>query len=85
MVTRVARRIGAKPVSSSRITTLATKAVITNRPNRFMMPTVCRIANGELTFTLPRPPIWIWSIVTEPKVRRKKSAKPTKKSGERNW
>ena len=39
------------------------------------------MAKGEFTCTLPRPPIWIWSTVTEPKVSRKKMAKPTQKTG----
>ncbi len=51
--------IGANPVSSSRITTLATIATITKIENRLMIDRVCRIAYGELTLTLPRLPIWI--------------------------
>ena len=85
MPTRVERRIGAKPVSSSRITTLATIATITKIENRLMIPRVCSIAYGELTLTLPRLPIWTSSTVTEPNVNRKNSAQPTQNTGLRSW
>src|SRR5678816_3072521 len=52
--TEVEYRIGAKPVSSSRSTTLATSDTITKIENRLMTPRVCRIAYGELVNTLPR-------------------------------
>jgi hypothetical protein len=70
----VARRIGAKPVSSSRTTAFATKAVITKMPKRFMIPTVWSRAKGEFLNTCPTLPIWIWSIVLAAKVSRKKIA-----------
>jgi hypothetical protein len=54
----VARRIGAKPVSSSRTTAFATKAVTTKMPKRFMIPTVCSSANGAFLKTCPTLPIW---------------------------
>ncbi len=78
---RVLCRIGAKPVSSSRITVPATIATSTKMPKTVMMPTVCTIANGELTLTLPRLPIWIVSIVVAPNASRKNSRKPTQKTG----
>jgi hypothetical protein len=78
---RVLRISGAKPVSSSRMTAPATMATCTNTANRLMMPSVCSIAKGELTLTLPVLPIWIWSTVTAPKVSRKKMAQPTQKTG----
>jgi hypothetical protein len=83
--TEVDRRMGANPVSSSRITTLATIATTTKSAKRLMIDCVWRIAKGAFTWTLPRLPIWIWSIVTEPKVRRKKMALPTQKTGLRVW
>jgi hypothetical protein len=42
--TRVLRTSGAKPVSSSRITAPATKAVATKMPNTHMMASVCAMA-----------------------------------------
>ena len=84
-VRRVLRRIGAKPVSSSRITVPATIATTTKMPKTPMIPIVCTMANGELTLTLPRLPIWIVSTVVAPKVRRKNSRNPTQKTGLRHW
>jgi hypothetical protein len=80
-VTEVERRIGAKPVSSSRTTTFATIDTVTKIENKLMIARVCRIANGALTNTLPRLPIWISSIVTEPNVSRKKISEPTQNTG----
>ena len=67
------------------MTVPATKATTMNIANRLMMPTVCTMAKGELMFTLPRLPIWIWSTVVAPKVSRKNRAKPTQSTGLRHW
>ena len=85
MLTRVDRMIGAKPVSSSRSTTLATSATMTKVANSIMIAITCRIANGAFTCTLPRDPICTWSTVIEPKVSRKKIRQPTQKTGLLSW
>ena len=84
-VSRVLRRIGAKPVSSSRITVPATIATRMKMPNTPMIPIVCTMANGELTLTLPRLPIWIVSTVVAPNASRKNSRKPTQNTGLLSW
>ena len=83
--TEVARRMGAKPVSSSRITAPATMATTTNTANSDMIACVWMMANGLLMLTAPLAPIWIWSTVTEPKVSRKKMAQPTQNTGLLSW
>ncbi len=82
---RVLRRIGAKPVSSSRTTVPATIATSTKIANTSRMPTVWTMANGELTLTFPRLPIWIVSIVVAPNASRKNRMKPTQNAGLFHW
>jgi hypothetical protein len=82
---RVLRRMGAKPVSSSRMTGPATMATTTNTANTLMMAIVCTMAKGELMLTLPRLPIWMVSTVVAPKVSRKNSRQPTQKTGLLTW
>ena len=79
------RRIGPKPVSSSRTTTLATKAVVTNMKKMEKASEVTPMAKGELTWTLAVEPIWMLSLATEPKVRRKKRPPATQKTGFFSW
>ena len=81
MLTDVEWMIGAKPVSSSRITTLATIATITKIENRLMTPKVWSSAYGALRYTLPRLPIWIWSPVVAPNASKKNIREPTQKTG----
>lgn len=85
MDTRVARTIGPKPVSSSRTTTLATKAVVTNMKNKDQIMWIWTIASEAFFLMLPPDPIWIWSTVMAPKVRRKKTIATTQKTGWRIW
>jgi hypothetical protein len=77
--------IGANLVSSSRSTTPAISATTMKVAKIAMIPITCRIANGALTWTLPRDPIWIWSTVTDPKVSRKKIRQPIQKTGLFSW
>ena len=82
---RVLRRMGAQPVSSSRITVPATIATTMNTANTPIMPMVCSSANGELMLTLPRLPSWMVSTVAAPNGRRKKIRQPTQNTGLRSW
>ncbi len=82
---RVAWMIGPKPVSSSRTTTLATNAVMMNTANRLMISSVCAIAYGELTRTLPPEPICTLSDAVAPKVSRPKIRKVTQNAGDLSW
>jgi hypothetical protein len=58
--------MGPNPVSVSRSTTLATKAVVTNMKNSVQIVVTWAMAKGAFLCTLPPDPIWIWSIVIEP-------------------
>jgi hypothetical protein len=78
----VARIIVPYPVSSSRTTTFATKAVTMNTAKMDMIASVCNIAIGALILVLPLSPICISGIVVAPNVSRKKIAKETQKTGE---
>ena len=79
------RMIGAKPVSSSRTTTLATMAAVTKTENTLISASVCRIAYGAFLCTLPRLPICTLSLIIAKNGIRKKIRQPTQKTGLLTW
>ena len=81
---RVERTIGAKPVSSSRTMTFATKAVATNM-ERGQDATVCAITNGAFLWTLSVAADLDVVEVTEPKASRKKIDEADPEDGWRSW
>ncbi|MCR5879210.1 hypothetical protein [Phenylobacterium sp. J367] len=64
---------------------MATKAVDTNMKNSVMISMVWLIALGAFLWMLPPDPIWIWSMVIEPKTSRKKIRPAIQKIGWRIW
>ncbi len=85
MPTDVVRMMGAKLVSSSRTTTLATMATVTKTENTPSKASVCTIAYGAFLCTLPRLPICTLSLAVAPKASRKKIRQPTQNTGLLIW
>ena len=77
--------MGAKPVSSSRTTTLATMPTVTKTENTPSRPSVCTIAYGAFLCTLPRLPICTLSLAVARNASRKKIRQPTQNVGLLSW
>jgi len=81
----VERMIGPKPVSSSRTTTLATKAVVTNMKNKLRLAWIRVKATGLFLWMLPPAPIRTPLEAIAPKVNSRNITAATQKTGFLIW
>src|SRR3569833_3167457 len=79
------RTIGPKPVSSSRTTTMATKAVVISMNLRENARLPRPSAQGAFLWMAPPPPRLTLALATRPKLIRAKRNTPTQNTGERIW